>query len=47
MFEILKSMLFAAAMVPVVMALILLMIYATGSLFNIISAIGSTKSDRS
>lgn len=47
MFEILKSLLFAALMVPLLMALILLAIYGVGALFNIISAMGSPKSDRS
>ena len=40
MFEILKSLVFAACMVPVVMALILGMIYGLGEVFNIISKIG-------
>lgn len=40
MFEIIKSLIFAACMVPVVMALILGMIYGLGELFNFISKIG-------
>lgn len=40
MFEILKSLVFAACMVPVVMALILGMIYGLGEAFNFISKIG-------
>lgn len=40
MFEILKSLVFAAFMVPVVMALILGMIYGLGEVFNVISKIG-------
>ncbi|MEX0445609.1 AcrZ family multidrug efflux pump-associated protein [Xenorhabdus sp. SGI246] len=37
MFELIKSMVFALVMVPVVMAVILGLIYGLGELFNIIS----------
>lgn len=40
MFELLKSLAFAALMVPVVMALILGLIYGLGEVFNLFSAIG-------
>ncbi|MBW7982535.1 AcrZ family multidrug efflux pump-associated protein [Enterobacillus tribolii] len=43
MFELLKSLVFAACMVPVVMAVILVMIYGLGELFNIISGIGHSE----
>lgn len=43
MFELLKSLVFAACMVPVVMAVILAMIYGLGELFNIISAFGHSE----
>ncbi|SQI41563.1 Uncharacterized membrane protein ybhT [Leminorella richardii] len=40
MFELLKSLVFAACMVPVVMAIILGLIYAFGELCNFISSFG-------
>lgn len=39
MLELLKSMLLAIIMVPIVMALILGMIYGLGELFNLISGV--------
>lgn len=43
MSDLLKSLLFAVVMVPVVMAVILGMIYGLGEVFNIISKTGHTK----
>lgn len=43
MFELIKSLLFAIIMVPVVMALILGAIYGLGELFNLISTLGQRK----
>ncbi|EMQ2081262.1 AcrZ family multidrug efflux pump-associated protein [Yersinia enterocolitica] len=43
MLDLLKSLLFAVVMVPVVMAVILGMIYGLGEVFNIISKTGHTK----
>ncbi|BDH46620.1 multidrug efflux pump accessory protein AcrZ [Salmonella enterica subsp. enterica serovar Choleraesuis] len=40
MFELLKSLLFAVLMVPVVMAIILGLIYGLGEVFNVISNAG-------
>jgi len=40
MFELLKSLVFAIIMVPVVMAIILGAIYGLGEVFNVISKIG-------
>nr|WP_113864603.1 AcrZ family multidrug efflux pump-associated protein [Brenneria salicis]NMN92174.1 multidrug efflux pump-associated protein AcrZ [Brenneria salicis ATCC 15712 = DSM 30166]RBP67508.1 multidrug efflux pump-associated protein AcrZ [Brenneria salicis ATCC 15712 = DSM 30166] len=40
MLELLKSLLFAIAMVPVMMAIILGAIYGLGEVFNILSKIG-------
>lgn len=40
MFELLKSLVFAIFMVPVVMAIILGLIYGLGEVFNIFSAVG-------
>ncbi|WP_192457331.1 AcrZ family multidrug efflux pump-associated protein [Musicola keenii] len=40
MLELLKSLLFAVCMVPVMMAVILGAIYGLGELFNLFSAIG-------
>ncbi|GKX62031.1 multidrug efflux pump accessory protein AcrZ [Pragia fontium] len=40
LFSLLKSLLFAACMVPVVMALILGAIYGLGEVFNMISRFG-------
>ncbi|AKJ43797.1 AcrZ family multidrug efflux pump-associated protein [Pragia fontium] len=45
MFSLLKSLLFAACMVPVVMALILGAIYGLGEVFNMISKIKFGRSD--
>ncbi|HFR4114829.1 TPA: AcrZ family multidrug efflux pump-associated protein [Yersinia enterocolitica] len=43
MLDLLKSLLFAVVMVPVVMAVILGMIYGLGEVFNIISKSGHKK----
>ena len=43
MLELLKSLLFAVVIVPVVMAVILGMIYGLGEVFNIISKTGHGK----
>jgi hypothetical protein len=40
MLELLKSLVFAVIMVPVVMAIILGAIYGLGEVFNVFSAIG-------
>jgi len=40
MFELLKSLVFAVIMVPVVMAIILGLIYGLGEVFNVFSNIG-------
>ncbi|EMH4161933.1 AcrZ family multidrug efflux pump-associated protein [Pluralibacter gergoviae] len=40
MFELLKSLVFAICMVPVVMAIILGLIYGLGEVFNILSGVG-------
>ncbi|MBK4714518.1 MULTISPECIES: AcrZ family multidrug efflux pump-associated protein [Tenebrionibacter/Tenebrionicola group] len=40
MFELLKSLVFAVVMVPVMMAVILGLIYGLGELFNLLSAVG-------
>ncbi|AIR02241.2 hypothetical protein LG71_21080 [Pluralibacter gergoviae] len=40
MLELLKSLVFAICMVPVVMAIILGLIYGLGEVFNILSAVG-------
>ncbi|RWR02177.1 membrane protein [[Pantoea] beijingensis] len=40
MFELLKSLVFAIIMVPVVMAIILGLIYGLGEVFNILSKVG-------
>ncbi|KAA8999876.1 multidrug efflux pump-associated protein, AcrZ family [Affinibrenneria salicis] len=45
MLELLKSLLFAIAMVPVMMAIILGAIYGLGEVFNVISKIGHTQKD--
>jgi hypothetical protein len=42
MLELLKSLLFAVVMVPVVMAAILGLIYGLGEVFNVLSKIGSS-----
>lgn len=44
MLELLKSLLFAVCMVPVMMALILGAIYGLGEVFNLFSAIGHRES---
>jgi hypothetical protein len=45
MLELLKSLVFAVIMVPVVMAIILGLIYGLGEVFNVFSAVG--RRDRS
>ena len=40
MLELLKSLVFAIFMVPVVMAIILGLIYGLGEVFNVLSAVG-------
>ena len=40
MLELLKSLVFAVIMVPVVMAVILGLIYGLGEVFNVLSAVG-------
>ncbi|WP_165462927.1 AcrZ family multidrug efflux pump-associated protein [Atlantibacter sp.] len=40
MFELLKSLVFAVIMVPVVMAIILGLIYGLGEVFNVFSSVG-------
>lgn len=47
MLELLKSLLFAVVMVPVVMAAILVLIYALGEVFNVLSKIGFSTDKRS
>ncbi|WP_431223223.1 AcrZ family multidrug efflux pump-associated protein [Serratia sp. L9] len=47
MLELLKSLLFAVVMVPVVMAVILGLIYGLGEVFNVFSKIGHPKENRS
>ncbi|ROP59153.1 multidrug efflux pump-associated protein AcrZ [Enterobacter sp. BIGb0383] len=47
MFELLKSLVFAVVMVPVVMAIILGLIYGLGEVFNIFSNIGHKDRTRS
>ena len=46
MLELLKSLLFAVLMVPVVMAIILGLIYAFGEIFNVFSKIGHSEEKR-
>ncbi|MEX5764749.1 AcrZ family multidrug efflux pump-associated protein [Serratia marcescens] len=46
MLELLKSLLFAVVMVPVVMALILGLIYGFGEVFNVFSKVGRSKENR-
>lgn len=46
MLELLKSLVFAVIMVPVVMAVILGLIYGLGEVFNIFSAIGQKDQSR-
>lgn len=40
MLELLKSLVFAAIMVPIVMAVILGLIYGLGEVFNVLSKVG-------
>ncbi|KFC85971.1 putative exported protein [Hafnia alvei ATCC 13337] len=47
MLELLKSLVFAAIMVPVVMAAILGLIYGLGEVFNIFSGVGHSDEKRS
>ncbi|KAA0262146.1 MAG: AcrZ family multidrug efflux pump-associated protein [Enterobacterales bacterium] len=47
MLELLKSLVFAAIMVPVVMAAILGLIYGLGEVFNIVSGVGHSDEKRS
>ena len=47
MLELLKSLVFAAIMVPVVMAAILGLIYGLGEVFNIFSCVGHSDEKRS
>lgn len=46
MLELLKSLVFAVIMVPVVMAIILGLIYGLGEVFNIFSGIGQKDQSR-
>ncbi|WP_071608968.1 AcrZ family multidrug efflux pump-associated protein [Entomohabitans teleogrylli] len=46
MLELLKSLVFAAIMVPVVMAIILGLIYGLGEVFNVLSKIGHRDTTR-
>ncbi|WP_346827396.1 AcrZ family multidrug efflux pump-associated protein [Serratia inhibens] len=46
MLELLKSLLFAVVMVPVVMAIILGLIYGLAEVFNIFSKVGRAKENR-
>lgn len=46
MLELLKSLVFAVIMVPVVMAIILGLIYGLGEAFNIFSGIGQKDQSR-
>jgi uncharacterized membrane protein len=46
MLELLKSLLFAVVMVPVVMAIILGLIYGFGEVFNVFSKVGRSKENR-
>ncbi|EDT6459316.1 multidrug efflux pump-associated protein, AcrZ family [Salmonella enterica subsp. enterica] len=46
MLELLKSLVFAVIMVPVVMAIILGLIYCLGEVFNIFSGIGQKDQSR-
>ncbi|MCC3700950.1 AcrZ family multidrug efflux pump-associated protein [Rouxiella badensis] len=47
MLELLESLLFAAIMVPIFIAIVLGLIYGMGELFNLISKIGHPKESRS
>jgi hypothetical protein len=46
MFELLKSLVFAVVMVPVVMAIILGLIYGLGEVFNVFSGVGRRDQSR-
>ncbi|MEC5320019.1 AcrZ family multidrug efflux pump-associated protein [Brenneria populi subsp. brevivirga] len=46
MLELLKSLLFAVAMVPVMMAIILGAIYGLGEVFNVFSKIGHSEAKK-
>jgi hypothetical protein len=46
MLDLLKSLLFAVVMVPVVMAIILGLIYCLAEVFNIFSKVGRSKENR-
>ncbi|WP_454121838.1 AcrZ family multidrug efflux pump-associated protein [Kosakonia sp. Marseille-Q7440] len=46
MLELLKSLVFAVIMVPVVMAIILGLIYGLGEVFNVFSAVGHREERR-
>ncbi|MDT3411391.1 hypothetical protein ABIC80_001945 [Kosakonia sp. 1610] len=46
MLELLKSLVFAVIMVPVVMAIILGLIYGLGEVFNVFSAVGHREKRR-
>ncbi|MEH0835236.1 AcrZ family multidrug efflux pump-associated protein [Pectobacterium cacticida] len=46
MLELLKSLLFAVAMVPVMMVVIMGAIYCLGELFNVLSRIGHADDQR-
>ncbi|AGQ29988.1 Uncharacterized membrane protein ybhT [Serratia liquefaciens] len=46
MLDLLKSLLFAVVMVPVVMAIILGLIYGLAEVFNIFSKVGRSKENR-
>ena len=47
MLELLESLIFAAIMVPVFIAVILGLIWGLGTVFNVISVIGHSKESRS
>jgi len=46
MLELLESLIFAAIMVPVFIAVILALIWGLGEIFNVISVIGHSKESR-
>ncbi|MEA1064477.1 AcrZ family multidrug efflux pump-associated protein [Apirhabdus apintestini] len=46
MFELLKGLVFAVIMVPVVMAVILGLIYGLGEVFNVFSGVGRRNESR-
>ena len=46
MLDLLKSLLFAVVMVPMVMAIILGLIYGLAEVFNIFSKVGRSKENR-